>query len=281
MDFKKAYEIYTSPNVNIVEVEEVIQTLKDGMNIKIIDYTMPKDYKPIITPYWLLGFVEGEGSFSVGAGPNYHPTFNITQASTDLVVMEAIKVFLDDLRSEKDKLNESFVYLRFNTPANTKPITRVVVNQSEFLLKVIIPFFEGLTWRSKKESDFKDWVIILQLKERYFQYKENGIEIIELIISQMNNRRLSTNNTQKVDRDLLDKLIAKLFNEPSNFEIKNGKFWIKSLNKFKLGGNFVKPAPIQLIDYNGTVLVTFLTQKECAEHLGKTPLTIARWIKIN
>ena len=56
----------------------------------------PDSHKYLITPYWLLGFVEGEGSFSI------HPrdlvlTFSITQSIIDLSLMEAIKYFLNNL----------------------------------------------------------------------------------------------------------------------------------------------------------------------------------------
>lgn len=35
------------------------------MNIKMVDFTMPFDHKFIIIANFLLGFIEGEGSFSV------------------------------------------------------------------------------------------------------------------------------------------------------------------------------------------------------------------------
>jgi hypothetical protein len=41
------------------------------MNFLRTDYTMLKDYKPVISDYWLLGFVEGEGSFSIVKSTNY------------------------------------------------------------------------------------------------------------------------------------------------------------------------------------------------------------------
>jgi len=35
------------------------------MNSKRISYVQPKNHKIIINPFWLLGFIEGEGSFGV------------------------------------------------------------------------------------------------------------------------------------------------------------------------------------------------------------------------
>ena len=38
------------------------------------------------------------------------------------------------------------------------------------------------------------------LRDKGFQYTDDGLRLIELIISQMNNRRLSTSGMAKVDR---------------------------------------------------------------------------------
>jgi hypothetical protein len=69
---------------------------------------------------------------------------------------------------------------------------------------VIIPLFNSLTWRSKKELDFQDWITVLKLKERGHNHQKEGISIINLIINQMNNNRLSTNQSgSKLDRNQL------------------------------------------------------------------------------
>ncbi len=58
---------------------------------------MPEGYKPRIINYWLLGFVEGKGSFNVNKG--YYLTFIFTESSIDF--MEAIKYFLNNLPGVK------------------------------------------------------------------------------------------------------------------------------------------------------------------------------------
>ena len=45
---------------------ELIDTLLSNFNQKRTNFTMPIEHKISITPYWLLGFIEGEGSFSIG-----------------------------------------------------------------------------------------------------------------------------------------------------------------------------------------------------------------------
>jgi hypothetical protein len=40
------------------------------MNTKRTDFIMPKEHKVVITPYWLLEFIEGDGSFSFNSNLN-------------------------------------------------------------------------------------------------------------------------------------------------------------------------------------------------------------------
>lgn len=62
----------------------------------------------------------------------------------------------------------------------------ITVNQEDFLM----PFFlVDLTWLSKKEKDYLDWKLILNiLKQKHFT--EEGKELIALIANRMNNNRL-------------------------------------------------------------------------------------------
>ncbi len=43
-------------------IKEVLD-IKNSMNRKRVSFHQPLDHKICITPYWLLGFVEGEGFF--------------------------------------------------------------------------------------------------------------------------------------------------------------------------------------------------------------------------
>lgn len=57
---------------------EEIEKLRSGMNTKRIDFSMPKEHKFNITSYWLLGFIEGDGSFSYKS-LSKDANFSITQ----------------------------------------------------------------------------------------------------------------------------------------------------------------------------------------------------------
>jgi F0F1-type ATP synthase membrane subunit c/vacuolar-type H+-ATPase subunit K len=76
--WKKGFELYynrKNSNINKKELTEELVNLKNQMNSrasgatcsagKRSDFKQPENHRINITPYWLLGFVEAEGYFSV------------------------------------------------------------------------------------------------------------------------------------------------------------------------------------------------------------------------
>jgi len=62
------------------------------------------------------------------------------------------------------------------------------------------------------------------LKEQGHHFSKQGVKLIDLILSQMNNNRLSTSSSHPaVDRTLLLAEINLLLLEPSNFELRKGR----------------------------------------------------------
>lgn len=51
LDFKRAFELYTSTKEKTPEIMKEIVEIKNGMNSLRTDYTMLKDYKPVISDY--------------------------------------------------------------------------------------------------------------------------------------------------------------------------------------------------------------------------------------
>src|ERR1041384_7965435 len=68
-----------------------ILNLKNGMNSNRIDFSI-SNHKIEITPYWLLGFSEGEASFSVSLNRGHRFTMN--QSAQQENVLLAIKEIL-------------------------------------------------------------------------------------------------------------------------------------------------------------------------------------------
>jgi hypothetical protein len=109
LDFKKAFHLYLlflsrqipvlneskreGHKVDSSRLRKQILALKDSMNKKRTCYKQPVDHRIEITPYWLLGFVEAEGYFSV-ATSSHRLEFGIGQTLSELSVLEAIKKLL-------------------------------------------------------------------------------------------------------------------------------------------------------------------------------------------
>jgi hypothetical protein len=113
---------------------------------------------------------------------------------------------------------------------------------------------------------------VFKLKEKGHHYTDQGLRLIELILSQMNNNRLSTSKAARVDRALLHADIHRMLNGPSNYEIKGDRIYIKSLNKYL---SSPKAKVVQLVDnQSGETLQTFTSLTACAKSLGMAQSTV-------
>lgn len=79
--FKKAFILYHKRE-NLKELIAQILELKNSMNTKRTDFNMPENHI-VITKSWLLGFIEGDGSFSLGRA-TLEPVFAIKLIETQL-----------------------------------------------------------------------------------------------------------------------------------------------------------------------------------------------------
>lgn len=212
----------------------------------------------------------GWSSFNVSKN-NYKLVFCIGQSEKDLVLMQEIKNFFYSI-APSSNLGEGVGFSSTKRyPHMPYAVINLLVQNQNFIANVLIPFFDSLIFNSKKGLDFQDWKTVYKLKQLGLNYTGEGIKVIDQILSQMNNRRLPTNSSAKVDRTLLTNNVEKLLNGPSNLEIKeNGQIWIKSLNRYKRGSN-AKSIKVQLQESNVLVLNTFDSIRSCARFLGVHP----------
>jgi len=139
LDLKKALELYTN-NKKTEDVIKEITNLKDGMNSKRTEFKMPYFHVPLITKNWLLGFVQGEGSFSVRRATNkFELLFSISQSAKDQILMDAIKLFFENLAGTpgSDIVNKSFYKPK---GINHQPVIQLVISQKSYIKNVLIPF---------------------------------------------------------------------------------------------------------------------------------------------
>jgi hypothetical protein len=109
----------------------------------------------------LLGFVEGEGSFSISRNNYFTLELGISQTLSEKKVMLEIKQYLLDLPGIykiRSKLS-NVVALNEDKKAkneNSNPIVKIQISDYDFIKNVIIPFFDNLIWLSKKRLDYLD-----------------------------------------------------------------------------------------------------------------------------
>ena len=93
----------------------------------------------------------------------------------------------------------------------------------------------------------------------------------------MNNNRLSTSNNPIVDKEKLYLKVQTFLNKPSNLELRDGRVWIVSENRFRNEGG--KSKALELWDDQGNVIKAFKSIAECGRYLSVSPITVYRLIK--
>jgi len=277
---KKGYQLYfnrkTSGEVSSDITQEIL-ALKDQMNTKRNSFKQPESHRVIITPYWLLGFVEAEGYFSV-ATKSHRLEFGIGQTATELNVLEAIQEFILNLpgsykitRSDTNAVSLNLDNKAKN--ANSKPMAKIQVYKTDFITNILVPFFDNLNWLSKKELDYIDWKWILAIKNQGKHFTDEGKELISLISKRTNRNRLSTNLAKPSVIDLQVR-VSNLLASPSNYDIHpDGKIWIKSSGVYLKGRGNVA---IKVLDDKGILIYSFDSIKQCAIFFGVSDRTINR-----
>ena len=114
-------------------------------------------------------------------------------------------------------------------------------------------------------------------------YLPEGKALIERITQQMNNYRLSSSLQPKIDRPLLEIEINRLLNGPSNYEIREGKTFIKSLDRYLKHEEINKAISVQLVDgVTDNIISTFNSYNDCAKFLGTSRSSVSnRAVKNN
>ena len=70
--------------------------IKKGMNANRKNFTYPSHHKIVISSYWLLGLIEGEGSFYI-ITKDFQLILDIGQSAVDSALMVVIQDFFNKL----------------------------------------------------------------------------------------------------------------------------------------------------------------------------------------
>lgn len=139
-----------------------------------------------INPYWLQGFIDGEGTFY-----NYIPerggkyqicdsSLEIAQNNHDVLVLLAIKNFFNGgyLKPKYDVFN-------FNECKISRSVNRFIFRDTD----KIINFIDKYPLLTRKQLDYLDWKQIVNLKNEGAHKTAEGLKLMKEIQSKMNSSR--------------------------------------------------------------------------------------------
>jgi hypothetical protein len=138
---------------------------------------------------WAVGFVDGEGCFSIAVVRNHvcrlgwqvQHEFAVTQASPSRGALELlIEVFECGTVIEQHRTDNHRV-----------PLCRFSVKRRAELLGSVLPFFEERPLRTAKRADFEQFATVLRIMEAGEHLHEVGLRRIASITESMNRRQRS------------------------------------------------------------------------------------------
>ncbi len=150
------------------------------------------DSKSKINPYWLSGFVDGEGTFYIGinkhqemiAGWQVLPEFRIVQHQKDIKLLYKIKEYLG---CGTVRTNHGDRY-------------ELRIRSLDHLKDVVIPFFEKYPLQTQKKYDFLSFRKVVLLMDKKEHLKKEGIKKIFYAIKKMNraNKDITEKNLKEI-----------------------------------------------------------------------------------
>jgi hypothetical protein len=137
---------------------------------------------------WIVGFVDGEGCFSVtiqkattATGWQVFPEFVVTQSGRSLQALHDLKEFFECGRIFINRRNDN----------HRDPLYRFCVRSIADLNDKIIPFFLVNQLRTAKREDFEKFARVLKLIGERKHLNSKGIMEIARIVQTMNRRKPS------------------------------------------------------------------------------------------
>lgn len=194
-------DIETSGNLNILDKiemdrQKILDTFwlrkVDGKNIHSYDI-LPDEPDITITPEYIVGFVDGEGSFIISIRKRKDK--DKTQVSLTFSATQAVKRGRDILRQIQKYFDVGVVTKQKRTRQNHSTIYKYQVQSFKDIFNVIIPFFDAHVPIIKRE-DYGLWRTAAWLiKEKQHLTKEGFYKIKSLESKLNSDSKHKTKNT--------------------------------------------------------------------------------------
>ena len=142
---------------------------------------------------WVIGFVDGEGCFSIGlvrqsggpgrigykTGYQVAHEFAVTQGAQSVVCLEELRVFF--------AVGQVLANRRYDN--HREHLYRYVVRRRKDLIETIIPFFRRHPMHSSKQLNFEKFALCVELMDVGHHLSHEGLADIVEIAQTMNRRK--------------------------------------------------------------------------------------------
>lgn len=168
--------------MNFGIISEAVRNLGQWSNVQPVKRPIRTNCS-IYHPYWVVGYVEGEGMFFV----------NIYKR-TDTVLGEGIKLVFKITQDRKNiALLESFTNIftvgKVYKQSPTVKVVDFMITGLADITKYVIPFFQAHPLEGAKKKDFEDFIRVAELMKIKSHLNKKGLEQIRSIKSGMNSKR--------------------------------------------------------------------------------------------
>ena len=152
LDFKKAYFMYVNrKNLNKQVVFADIAEIKNSMNDQRTIFNLPENHVINITGNYLVGLLEGDGSFYLSK-QHMVPRVSLITITLDKLLLFAIRDFLlNQLDSHSKLLGTETKLINITDKkqiGNNKPISILEIYQIDYICNILIPYLDNFEFKT-------------------------------------------------------------------------------------------------------------------------------------
>lgn len=169
---------------------EWIKSIMASMNSGRSQYDYAQIPSPVINPFWLLGFIEGEGTFGM---KNLVPYFQVGQHSRSMMVMQAVSSYIQSLPQSSLFTLSSKPPVVTNTVNNRTSVSVLSISNIDALYDYLMFFLLSMPFQTRKGIDFYYWCLVLYIHKFGYFYLAQGRILCYKIAQYINTGRYSNN----------------------------------------------------------------------------------------
>jgi len=141
-----------------------------------------------LDPWWIVGFVDGEGCFSISIfknkttklGSQVFPEFVVTQGAKSVVVLEMLQTYFGC----------GNIYVNRRADNHRENLYRFCVRSLDDISLKIVPFFDNYALLTSKQQDFLVFKEVIGLMKNRSHLTDVGLSKIRELASTSNRRKI-------------------------------------------------------------------------------------------